>query len=165
MKSKGIYGFYKNGVSKLIGYEYGSNPTILGNYIKNFLEKTPKRNLISIFNEITMVDKRFTDSLSILQKDTSLYSKGIKYIENCIDFIKNSGCCEWCYVMNLDKNILEIYRGLQKKPDFNRYLSCADKNGYCNCILVKEVPFEKLNNFSMKDFQTEFFLKEYTNVV
>jgi len=57
------------------------------------------------------------------------------------DFLKDSLFCEWGYVINLDKGVLEIYRGFQKAPSKNRYHTNGDDSGYYNCYLIREVPF------------------------
>lgn len=40
------------------------------------------------------------------------------------EFINDGLCCEWAYVVNLDKGVLEVYMGLQSEPhEKGRYAS------------------------------------------
>jgi hypothetical protein len=39
-----------------------------------------------------------------------------KLLPSSIDFAANSLFCEWCYVVNLDDNVLEVYRGFTNQP-------------------------------------------------
>jgi len=70
------------------------------------------------------------------------------------EFLKSSLFCEWAYIVNLDKEVLEVYEGFQKKPQKNRYeIDKPEDSGYYNCALVKEYP--------LKDLPTkEQFLKD-----
>jgi len=62
-------------------------------------------------------------------------------------FLKDSLFCEWAYIVNLDKEVLEVWRGFQKTPQENRYKITKANNpsgGYFNCALIKEYPLNKL---------------------
>lgn len=43
-------------------------------------------------------------------------TKGKVFLQDESDFAKESLFCEWAYVINLDKNILEVYKGFNRKP-------------------------------------------------
>jgi len=61
------------------------------------------------------------DLLSCSHTDIRRIAKSGMMIDY-IDFIKGSLFCEWAYIINLDRGVLEIYRGYQtKKPKKNRY--------------------------------------------
>jgi hypothetical protein len=94
-----------------------------------------------------------------------------------IDFIKSSLFCEWAYLINLDRGVLEIYRGWQgKKPAKNRYALTKEelaelkaekgyntvdgkrkrkhvRNQYYNCALIAQIPLEDVKYFDMELFQ------------
>ena len=59
------------------------------------------------------VSSRSTDDLYCLLHGTQgrldLYLKGLKYMLNGNDFLKNDIFCEYGYVINLDENTLDIY--------------------------------------------------------
>jgi len=93
-----------------------------------------------------------------------------------ISFIKDSLFCEWAYIINLDRGVLEVYKGFQtKKPKKNRYAMTKDeiavvkaekgwyhsdmsgkrthhKNQYYNCDLIAQIPIEDVPNFDMSMF-------------
>lgn len=76
------------------------------------------------------------------------------------DFIKDSLFCEWAYIINLDTNNLEIWKGFQTKPQKdNRYGNKCYKvrsgEKYYPCVLISEIPFDDLRKQcvnSLEDF-------------
>jgi hypothetical protein len=70
-----------------------------------------------------------------------------------IDFIKDSLFCEWGYVINLDDEVLEVYRGFQTEPHKNRYTDYVYESGgetYYPCKLIKFLPLNDIPNDIMK---------------
>jgi len=54
-----------------------------------------------------------------------------------IGFINDSLFCEWAYIVNLDEETLEIYRGFQEKPHtFGRYATNTTASKYYPCAIV-----------------------------
>lgn len=70
------------------------------------------------------------------------------YIENNIDFIKQSLFCEYAYICDLDADVLEFYIGFQKKLDPNNKYGKRKRNGCYPCKMVLSIPFSKLKNNS-----------------
>lgn len=69
-------------------------------------------------------------------------------------FIKDSLFCEYGYVINLDKNVLEFWVGFQHKPqEGNRYgtESIYDDKEYYPCKLLLELPFGELLDYEAED--------------
>lgn len=60
------------------------------------------------------------------------------------DFLKDSLFCEWGYVINLDEEVLEVYKGFQETPQKNRYYVSDSDDGYYNCALVCQYPLSDL---------------------
>jgi len=72
-------------------------------------------------------------------------------------FLKESLHCEWGYVINLDKNVLEIYKGYNAKPGNGKRGRYADagpsESGYYGCVLIKEIAFKDLKKMTIKQIE------------
>lgn len=67
-----------------------------------------------------------------------------------IDFAKDSLFCEYAYVIDLNRNVLEVYKGFNKEPlePGSRFYSEESKDGYMPVKLFKE--------FSLYDLPESF---------
>ena len=74
------------------------------------------------------------------------------------NFIKNSLFCEWGYIINLDDNTLEIWKGFQQKSQKNNRYGCEKWEGYYPCKNIKKIKLEEIKkaNFRVK---STFFRK------
>ena len=79
-----------------------------------------------------------------------------KEVQMQLDFAQDSLFCEWAYVVDMDKEVLEVYKGFNKKPvpKTNRFYSekplikADGKPSEYNTIrLKKKYPFAELDNF------------------
>ena len=67
----------------------------------------------------------------------------VSYVVDSSDFLLDSLFCEWAYIVNLDTEMLEVYKGFNtnKRSDAGRY---ADKqledDGYYGVALLAEFP-------------------------
>lgn len=69
----------------------------------------------------------------------------VKHISNSNAFPEESLFCEWAYVIDLDKQALEVYKGFQHtRPKTGRFKDAKPQDGYYGCKLVKKIPFKKL---------------------
>ena len=167
MGTRGAYGFHKGGVDKIAYNHWDSYPTGLGADVAAFVCQHTDEEMATIFDRIVIVDTKekptsdqiaecmpFFDGnvseqtpedwyclLRKAQGNLEAYAGGLRYMIGQADFLKDSLFCEWGYVINLDKGVLEVYRGFQKAPSKNRYHTNGDDSGYCNCALIREVPF------------------------
>ena len=174
MGTRGLWGFRKDNQDKLTYNHFDSYPSALGKTIQDFILKHPIIDLKAIADRIIMVseDKKPTNEqikqcqkfadLSVSNKDIhewycllrnsqgdpKVYANGLRFMIDSHDFIKDSLFCEWAYIINLDTQMLEIYEGFKKTPQNNRYKSEV-KDGYANCKLLKEIPFDKLKDLQM----------------
>ena len=178
MGTRGLWGLRKDGIDKLTYNHFDSYPSSLGVIIIDFISNHSANELKTIFDRIILVDEdikptdkqikechNYTD-LSVgrqdiqdwyclLRNSQSLpesYANGLKYMIDSHDFIKDSLFCEWAYIINLDTEKLEVYKGFQKKAQENRY-KCSTKDNYANCKLLKEIPLKELKNFIIEKLE------------
>ena len=102
------------------------------------------------------VDEQRRDSWYCLLRETQgkphvykdgVNKKGLRYMIDDREFIKDSLFCEWGYIINLDTKRLEVWEGFQTTPQKgNRYgeseLKCS--KGYYPCALVLEMPLDDI---------------------
>jgi len=147
MGTRGVFGFHRNGIDKIMYNHYDSYPSGLGKQVRDFVKKHSIKELNTIFDRIEMIDEDqlptpdqvkecepYTD-LSVsnqsvndwycllrhAQGNLEAYADGLKYMIGGANFLEESLFCEWGYVINLTTKRLEIYRGFQHKPQDNRY--------------------------------------------
>ena len=172
MGTRGAFGFYKDGKGKITYNHFDSYPEWLGVKILGTLKKFSIKQIKEAFDNIILVNEHekpnkkqikecrefsnlnvnrrsYEDWYCLLRKaqgDIGVYLNGnCRYMIDSEDFLKDSLFCEYGYVANLDKKVLEIWIGFQKGIQKNRYkVSKVDEQGYGNCALVKEYPLNKL---------------------
>lgn len=171
MGTRGCYGFYKDGVTKATYNHFDSYIGGLGKDILDFIENTSIPIMNKIFDKIELVREndiptieqiencqKFTDlevsNKSIMdfycllrnaQGDLNAYKTDLKYMIDSKEFLGNSLFCEYGYIINLDKNVLEFYKGFNKVPQNNRYSKYASKEEeYKECKLLAEYPLTEI---------------------
>lgn len=193
MTTKGAYGFYRDGINKISRHAFDSQPHRLGTWIVRFLEKYNLAELNEIFDKIRVVNAddpidlltwrkcyphsenppnsalTMSDVLSRYQGNLSAVvgQEIFMMVSGGESFLKDSRFCQWGYVINLDDNVLEVYKGHQRIPTSNRYaLSRAEiaasrvrnegrQTQYFNCRLIGILPLEGLSEEDLLEFVSE----------
>lgn len=169
--TRGTYGLYKNGISKLTYNHWDSYPSGLGKEMLSFARNTSIEKLNELFETLIMVDEK--EYPTIIEKnrlsklgyayedsgrelnwynilggtlgDLSVYEDGLCYMIEYSKFIKDSLYCEWAYIVNLDDETFEIYEGFQKEQNNNRYsIENPVNDKYYACKLISKIPLNEL---------------------
>ena len=185
MSTRALYGFRKNGDDKLTYNHYDGYPEGLGKDIITFISNHTIEELNNIYDKIIMVDEENIPTeeqikeceqyanldvseqslmnwyclLRDSQGDLSCYADGLKYMIDNHDFILDSLFCEFAYIINLDTNKLEVYRGFQKVKDpTNRYtiseIDAKENMGYYPCKMVTEIDLATIQNWNSNNFDS-----------
>lgn len=81
----------------------------------------------------------------------------IPYMIESSDFLTDSLFCEWAYIINLDENVIEFYRGFNQDPaSKGRYVfhdidPNAEKDDYLGVALLGTISFNTLATWSDAD--------------
>jgi len=166
MATRGLWGFRKQSSLYGIYNHHGSNPYGLGLEVVNLIRTVDKKNLESYFHYLQshnhlqdLKENKDSPSYDLIKCVTEQI-----FFQNDIDFIYDSLFCEYAYIMDLDKDILEIYAGFNtdpkekgpfaKKKSQNEYI---DEN-YYGCRLLCKIPFSTLKKLPTKQIEDIFYL-------
>lgn len=169
MGTRGTYGLRIKGKDYLMYNHFDSYPSVLGkkiiDYIKShefddtFRSKVAKLKLVNAEDFPTNAQRKKLekysdysvsngkDWYSILRKCQGNLDLTIEsgYMINDNEFILDSLFCEWGYIINLDSNKLEVYRGFQSEPhNLGRYSQFKKSDDYYSCALIAEIDFNEL---------------------
>lgn len=188
MGTRGCYGLYKNGVTKATYNHFDSYIGGLGKDILDFVGNTSIPNMNKMFEKIILVNEddiptieqiencqKYTDldvsNKSIMdfycllrnaQGDLNAYKTDLKYMIDSKEFLGNSLFCEYAYIINLDKNVLEFYKGFNEVPQNNRYSKYAsEEEKYKECKLLAEYPLTEIYEGKITLDNMEEDLKKY----
>jgi len=135
MGTRGLYGFCKNEEFKLAYNHYDSYPSWLGEEVLSYARAKSVKELNKIFDSIKMINvdneptfsdiekwQQYTD-LSVGSGSTTDWYCLMRKAQGDLEAFETTGqmpddkeffndglFCEWCYIINLDSNNLEIYR-------------------------------------------------------
>jgi len=189
MGTRGAYGFRHNDKDTISYNHYDSNPSGLGNKVANFLKEfTNIDDIKKIIGDIKLVQEsskpteeqkkevmafglcdldvssRSSDDWYCLlrnsQGDLSVYTKGLNYMIDGHEFLADSLFCEWAYIINLDTEELEIYRGFNKDANAcgrYAYLTRKKEYEYFGVVLERTIP---LADFFGKDVDLTYIEEE-----
>lgn len=140
MGTRGALGFRKDGVEKITYNHFDSYPTYLGGHVLEFVSNMTVEDMAKIFDKIEMVEmdgkptpeqieecKQYANIhvskqtveewyclLREAQGDLNAYKNDLRYMIDAHDFLDDDLFCEWGYVIDLDKAIVEIYKNGRK---------------------------------------------------
>lgn len=170
MGTRGLYGLRKNGIDKTTYNHWDSYPEGLGSNVLNFIRNHSIEEINNFYDKIVLVDgnstpteeqkincveNNFVDlSVSTQSEDDwycllrmtqgdleTLYQCDTPYMIDNNRYICNSLFCEYAYIINLDTNLLEFYKGFQHFPQAgNRYGIKPNEYGYYPCKLFAVIP-------------------------
>lgn len=176
MGTRGLYGFRKNEQDKTSYNHFDSYPEGLGADVLKFIQNHSIAEMNKFYDRIIMVNEDATPTdeqkencrkngfvnLNVSNQSENdwycllrnvqgyledLYKCEFPYMIDDSDFIKDSLFCEYAYIINLDTNVLEFYKGWQHVPqDGNRYGEVPNEDGYYPCKLEAEIPIEQIQS-------------------
>jgi len=176
MGTRGAYGFRVGGIDKVTYNHYDSYPSGLGRQIVEFINRSSIGELEEAGANIVLVNEsatptmeqimecgKYFDSgvstgniedwyclLRKMQGDLTPYKEGFKYMIDSSGFLSNSLFCEWAYIINLDSQKLEVYKGFNKDIHAKGRYASVDLNGkeYAGVRLIDTVSFDILDRMS-----------------
>lgn len=187
MGTRGVIGFTVEGQDKLAYNHYDSYPTGLGvkaaTVIQTFTDEQinaaarrielvkgddkptdEQVEAMKAFTDLTVSNRSVEDWYCLtrdLQGELAPYIDGtVNYMIDGSSFTADSLFCEWGYVLDAGRAVLEIYRGFNTSPDgVGRYANQQDEGfnterGYFGINLIREVPFAEIRSVDAVDYMS-----------
>ena len=178
MGTRGAYGFRINEQDKVTYNHFDSYPDWLGRKVMEYVSQTPLNSMRQTASSIVLVGeetKPSADLIEMYKKYADLHVSTRKYEEwycllrktqgdlfpynddlrHMIDsqlFLTDSLFCEWAYIVNLDSERLEVYKGFNKdlraRGRYARW-SVPDNYGYKGVTLIQEVAINEIGEHSI----------------
>lgn len=184
MGNRGAYGFRINDEDKVTYNHWDSHPRWLGRNVLDYVESTPIDRMREVARDIVLVDQASKPSLELVERyrhyadlnvseqklddwycllriaqgEMHPYNRDLGHMIDGNGFLADSLLCQWAYIVNLDNEKLEVYRGLNRDPHAaGRYSSLALHNnfGYQGVALRKEIPVKHVKKEILEDLVTE----------
>jgi len=150
---RGLWGIYISGETKFIEIEKKAEPEYTGKIIieaiklmKRIYEEEYVQHLEKIFCQIEY-SQQITDNSDIFIIINEYIKRGIKKISvrEPIHNIYDDTYYEWVYVINLDDETFEIYRGLNNKEDLQgRYFLEEPRDAYYAPSLFRRIHLKEM---------------------
>jgi hypothetical protein len=131
------------------GYPTGQGVDIV-NFINNDMDLERFKNAVRecrfVSNKI--LSQRDVEQHPELSRDTSakilkmIQDGGVRELWNEKSFAGESLFCEWAYVLDLDKEVLEVYKGFNTGKAVGRFARLKARDGeYKQVTLTQKIPF------------------------
>ena len=170
MSTRGAWGFIIDGEEKIAFNHYDSYPRSLGMAVKNFAQNHSLDDLKKIAKSLQLVSDDIkptqeqinhctemqTVNLDVSERSTDdwycllhnaqgrpeMYADGLKFMLDSRDFLKESLWCEWVYIIDLDREMFQVFKGGIVKHS-GRMLY--------NVSLVVEIPLSGVGDIALTD--------------
>ncbi|NUS02059.1 MAG: hypothetical protein HOV97_05790 [Nonomuraea sp.] len=108
--------------------------------------------------------ERYSKAYPALTRDTGadilrlVADETVSFVKDSRSFAQDSLFCEWGYVIDLDNDVVEVYRGFQQDPhNEGRWGGMEPDNGYYPIKLVRTFPIAEFTEAAMSDLETEIY--------
>jgi len=185
MGTRGCFGFRIEGQDKLTYNHFDSYPDWLGRNMIEFIRSTTDEEMKQIAQDIILIDERSTpttEQITECEKWTDLkvsrqstqdwycllreaqghpdaWKQGLHYMIDSQEFMGDSLFCEWAFVICLDEEVLEVYKGYNTNPNApGRYTGKGHYKAYDGTIyygvaLIKTIALSLIRVMSEVDIQ------------
>lgn len=152
MSTRGAVGIVKNGVEKIAYNHWDSYPSGVGLEVVEWLKGKSINDLETEFDNIVLTEEH---------KEYGWNGNGFNSeFQDAKDFLFDSLFCEYAYVINLDTNMFEFYKGFNKDENAKgRYVKTdnptelSDGSFMHGVALKLEIPLTEL-------FESKWTVKE-----
>lgn len=153
MSTRGLVGFVVNETPKLTYNHFDSYPSGLGEDVLKFLKTALGGEGLAGLRERATALKALPEDATDAQNEAAYETRGnleaLLSLGSFIDsaeFAKNSLFCEWGYVLDLDAEVFEVYRGFQtSRHSKGRFAADEpDDSGYYPIRPCASYPFAEL---------------------
>ena len=183
---------HKNGEYKVAQYgQWDGYPEGLGVTLLNFLKNVNMDSFRNAIDNVSFYTKEEIDEINTtideIRKDIPNYSwqkdfpqlsrdtggdilnlitfKEVNKVNNSIDFAADSLFCEWAYVIDLDTNKFEVYKGFNHEELNNneRFYFLEDKRDKENIVGKDYHPIKFVKSYDLNNLPDEkIFIAELT---
>lgn len=138
-----------------------NNHVFSGNELLSIIDRIDS---LGIANDLK---NKYTSNSEVLAENILYFTQGqldaiidrefsIPYMLDSKTFLYDSLFCEWAYIVNLDEQVIEFYKGFNKNPNSNgRYASLnadyKNPNEYFGVALMGNIPFSVIDSWTKDD--------------
>lgn len=170
MGTRGIYGLVVNGEVKSSYNHFDSYPTGLGADIVKFVKgiedmphtfkQAQNLTLVNEDDEAPSGNDWYTELKDVQGELAGNLAEG--YMTDGVKFGNHSLFCEWGYLVDLDNETVEVYRGFQEEAHTGgRWSDFTPEEGkYHGIKLIATIPFSELNEEGMGDIEKKVYAEE-----